>query len=473
MPPPLSTVGIGDTIPTDRTTWNAILGAARSYLRSRPGASARGLGSPAGDPQVVIRLRNDTGDSLTKFAVLTLGDPLQDVTHESEQVCEAPVLSGSAPITFTDVIGITLEPALPGAMARTCVLGVVPVKINVSDATHTKAMPSPGITLNLISSVAGPAHILWKEAGTGILWAVVLLCCGEIPGPAPGTPTSTTATPTGSSGTVDVGWTAPASGDAGLYVVGYSTSPSMTDPTTATVTSGTSATITGLADGTTYYVGVYSLSGNGDASGWSNIVSVTPYQEVIYLTSGSHTFTASYTGNHSVELWGGGGGGGSGDALGNCGGGGGGGEYRKSTLALTSGNNYTAVVGAAATDSTWQTTTVVAKAGAAGSILAHGAGGTGGTGTTGHAGGAGADGTGGGGATGGGGGGSGGSAAAGNAGSGATGGSAVTDGGAGGNGSAASTGSPGSQPGGGGGGGGPNLAGGAGAAGKVRIRWPA
>lgn len=169
------------------------------------------------------------------------------------------------------------------------------------------------------------------------------------------------------------------------------------------------------------------------------------------------------------------------------GGGGGGGEYAKEgTLAVTGGNPYTVTVGAsAATDTNGGSSTFVGD-----SVTVHafggtapalnsatgGAGGTGSGNTFHHNGGAGGTGS----TDGGGGGGSGGSAAAGNAGSGTTGagGTAVTDGGPGGagatvgntNGSA-----PTSGPGGGGGGGNRSSsgtrAGGASAAGQVKITY--
>lgn len=184
--------------------------------------------------------------------------------------------------------------------------------------------------------------------------------------------------------------------------------------------------------------------------------------------AGTFTFTATFTGNHRIQLWGAGGPTPS-NPGGTASGGSGGGEYRESTVSLVGGTNYTVVVGAGShisvggASTTFATTTVVANQGVSSSAGANGTGGTGGTGTIGFNGG---DGSNPALSTAGAGGGSGGTGSAGNNGSGTTGGAAVTGGGAGGNASVA-----GGSPGGGAGGttiSGPQVNG---ADGQARITW--
>lgn len=219
-------------------------------------------------------------------------------------------------------------------------------------------------------------------------------------------------------------------------------------------------------------VTAYTVSGG--ASSGSAPVTVSP-TTTTYTVTGSHTWTApAGVTSVIVECWGGGGAG-----AGGGGGGGGGGAYSKATVSVTPGNNYTVVVGlggpapgGSGLDSTFNTTSVVAKAGTGATA---GTGGTGGaaasgTGTVKYSGGTGANASG---SDGGGGGSSAGTAAGGNGASGATGGSAPTGGGAGGNGgTAGGNGAAGSAPGGGGGGcSSAGIAAGAGAAGQVKLTW--
>lgn len=225
-----------------------------------------------------------------------------------------------------------------------------------------------------------------------------------------------------------------------------------------------------------------------------------------YFTSGtSDTAPTNWnSGNNAIEAIGGGGGGRTSTAGSPfAGGGGGGGEYRKAAnVTLTPGGSVSYSIGSggagnnAGTDTTFNSTTVVAKAGAAGGSATGGAGGSGGTGSAANAnGGTGGNqqptnngaGGGGGGAGGpNGAGGSGGTAAAGlvgggggggngggsnggnpNTGTGGTGGnnSGGSGGGAGGTGAVGSAGTNGGGGGGGGGSGSTSYAGGAGSTG--------
>jgi len=213
-----------------------------------------------------------------------------------------------------------------------------------------------------------------------------------------------------------------------------------------------------------------------------------------FITDGTFTPPACFTGNVQVECWGGGGGGGGSNAASYSGGGGGGGAYVITpTVAVVGGTGYAVVAGtggdapagAAGRDgeaSSFGGTTVVAGGGGHGGrgdvAGGHaGAGATTGTGTTKYNGGSGLAGTSGTASVGGGGGGSGGTASNGTTATTQTGATAVTGGGNGGNGGAihAVGVTPTTPPGGGGGGSGhytsSNLSGGVGANGKVVVKY--
>jgi hypothetical protein len=234
------------------------------------------------------------------------------------------------------------------------------------------------------------------------------------------------------------------------------------------------------------------FGGGGGSSGGPLAAGNTP------IGSGSVSFSSSTTwtcppGVTQVlaECWGGGAAGGGSNGAGNNGQGGGGGEYRNGLVPVTPGNNYTVTVGAGGAsvsggvsgnngtqsvftgDSSVQ---VIAKPGTGGAATSSGFspsnGGNGGTGTTGFSGGHGGPAypyVGGGGS-------SAGTNAAGNPGGSPGGAIAPAGGGNGGNSSGANfaNGSPGVAPGGGGGGTWNNaFSSGAGAAGQVRLTYPA
>lgn len=175
MPPPLSSVGPGDPLPTDRVTWNAMIGAGRAYLTGRPGTDAPGGIGAGGDAQLLVRVRNDTGADLPAFSVLAVGEPLVSAAESPHEVRQMPVVPGTVPAAATDAVVVTTEPIGAGAIGRAAALGVVPVKVAVSSAAHTCAVPVAGATDHLASAASGPARLWWTADASGTVQAVVLL----------------------------------------------------------------------------------------------------------------------------------------------------------------------------------------------------------------------------------------------------------------------------------------------------------
>jgi fibronectin type 3 domain-containing protein len=102
---------------------------------------------------------------------------------------------------------------------------------------------------------------------------------------APGAPTGLTATP----GNAEVGlsWTAPASasGPPASYHVYEGTSPGFTLGTPVTSTTGTNATVTGLANGTTYYFVVTAVDASGTVSAASAEASAEPIATAVLASA--------------------------------------------------------------------------------------------------------------------------------------------------------------------------------------------
>jgi len=82
------------------------------------------------------------------------------------------------PAGATDRSATLFGSAEDGAFARGVVSGVAVCDIDVTDAAHEFAAPTPGDETQLTSAGSGPARIVWKESGTGTKRAVVLISQG-------------------------------------------------------------------------------------------------------------------------------------------------------------------------------------------------------------------------------------------------------------------------------------------------------
>ncbi len=211
------------------------------------------------------------------------------------------------------------------------------------------------------------------------------------------TPVTTPGAPTSLSGTVGnsqvtLSWTAPTStGGSAItdYLVQYSTDGSNFTTFADGVSTTTSATVTGLVNGTAYTFKVSAVNAVGTGTGAT--VSPTPFSTCSPSSSASGGFTTvtftstttcvwtAPTGVTSIRtlLVGGGGGGGTHVA----GGGGGGGVVDATSTSVTPGNSYTISVGAggsaAVRNSTTSTVSTVGGDTTAFGITAYGGGGGG------------------------------------------------------------------------------------------------
>lgn len=175
--------------------WNK---AARTVLRPGSGfGSARDLDD--GRRPEVIRIKNKTGYALEPAACLALGTPATTPALNDAVFRSTINFEGGTPASATDLFAITIDPIRVDGVGLALVCGAAFVSINVSDASHQFATPSPGYHTVMQSAQAGPARILWKESGTGICKAYVLLNGqGQSPGRYTWTETQT--------GTIAASW---------------------------------------------------------------------------------------------------------------------------------------------------------------------------------------------------------------------------------------------------------------------------
>lgn len=177
MPDPLRDLRPGDRIPTDHTTWNAILAAARAeQRRSRTGAGDLSQFRQAD----IVRVQNDSGLDLARNSVVGLAGPIFTPTMSVDAFLREVTFSVIVPTADHEGrFAVLMEPALDGRIARAWVAGVCQVKIDVSDSGHTCAEVEAGETNFLVSAENGSAQILWREGDdgygydTGEQWAII------------------------------------------------------------------------------------------------------------------------------------------------------------------------------------------------------------------------------------------------------------------------------------------------------------
>lgn len=119
-------------------------------------------------------------DTLDAHSVLAYGDAVINVPSDNAFLAQQrPIFEASAPAAATDQFVITTEPIVGQQIGRAVCAGLAVVQIDVSDAGHTRAVPVASETGFLASAASGGVPILWKEAGTGVLWSVVLMDQGS------------------------------------------------------------------------------------------------------------------------------------------------------------------------------------------------------------------------------------------------------------------------------------------------------
>jgi hypothetical protein len=166
----------GDPLEISADSWNAAMDAARAHrdsqrdARAHPGTDTRQTG--------IILVRNSSGADADRLGVLAMTAPLVLPADNEPEALARVALDGDAPAADTDPFCVLLEPLADGAIGRAAVAGVAWALVDFSDAGHGFAAPEAGETGALASAGSGPARVVWKESGTGVKKALVLLGAG-------------------------------------------------------------------------------------------------------------------------------------------------------------------------------------------------------------------------------------------------------------------------------------------------------
>lgn len=172
MPDYFKPVRAGDKLDIKAPTWNAMLDAARAHQnRSQSGG---GPGPTTIVVPDVVMIHNGSGGEVGPFSVLGIDGVKVEPGTDLQQFLNAPLLKGVTPTALhLGKFVVTLNRIAANSVGRAVILGATVVKVDMKAEGQRYADATVGSTAHLTSSGAGPARILYTEAGTGVKWALV------------------------------------------------------------------------------------------------------------------------------------------------------------------------------------------------------------------------------------------------------------------------------------------------------------
>ena len=175
---PFAKVMPGQTLQIPAAAYNAFVDAARSHRGNQTDATSDPIREPgrAG----LVPTRNDSGALVPRFGILGVDSPLFTPSDALDAFKRRVTLAGSTPAdaSHTGRFVIALEPIAPGALGMACASGLCAVQVDFppDDGRERRFVDiADGVTGNLKAGDSGAATILWREAGTGVRWAIVRL----------------------------------------------------------------------------------------------------------------------------------------------------------------------------------------------------------------------------------------------------------------------------------------------------------
>jgi hypothetical protein len=164
----------GDPIPREAAYYTACGDAARAHMAGRTRLSGR---SPFDTmPPGVVLVKNHTAAALDRGAIVGIGEAV--ITPDQDEVLfrEAAVFYAETPTVpaYLEKWGVLTEPLASGSVGRAVISGVYAVEVDFAYSDEPYVDVKTSTTANL-QGAEGGCRVLWKETGTGVLWAVVQL----------------------------------------------------------------------------------------------------------------------------------------------------------------------------------------------------------------------------------------------------------------------------------------------------------
>jgi len=170
----------GEKLQIPASTYNAFVDAAQANIAQKNFLTES---NKNGESRKVI-VQNNSGGNLDKFEILGIDSPIVDPDDNETDFQNRITLIGVTPEDGSGGSGsddhrgkfiVLQEPIPDGDIGRGIISGETIVKINVEDEDHKYADVTDATSTYLTSSNSGSARILWKESGTGVVWAYVRL----------------------------------------------------------------------------------------------------------------------------------------------------------------------------------------------------------------------------------------------------------------------------------------------------------
>ena len=158
------------------STWNAFIDAAK-YAQSMRGALKPLPAHGSAERPATALVRNDTGDPLPLFGIVSLGDKIFDPATDESEWQNSIMVEGNLAAAAGEPFGVALDTVDEDEVGLVAVAGLVQCIIEVGDAAHGYATTraSSNVKLNSTATPTGAAKIIWKQSGTGTKKAFILL----------------------------------------------------------------------------------------------------------------------------------------------------------------------------------------------------------------------------------------------------------------------------------------------------------
>lgn len=167
----------GDTLDRSAESFNTIIDAVYAFQRRQhnqerhPTRDFRQTG--------IVLMRNDSGAACPRFGVLGIDGPLITPTQNENEFANRVALKGVTPTALhAGRFGVLMEPAAAGAIVRAYIVGICPARVKVENIGHGFVDIAPDMADYLATCEAGAGRLLWRDAESGVTWAIVALSAG-------------------------------------------------------------------------------------------------------------------------------------------------------------------------------------------------------------------------------------------------------------------------------------------------------
>lgn len=167
---PFAPVRPGQVYSPSARSINGALAAGQNFSRHKFDEVSEKANRGENGPQIY----NSTVGAFDAFNVFGFSTPVLSPAVTPYEASERPTFVAAYPVNGLP-FGITRRPLAPSGIVPIVTHGPAVVKILVSDAAHNYADVSTGVTGYLVSSASVGVPILWKDSGTGLKWAEVML----------------------------------------------------------------------------------------------------------------------------------------------------------------------------------------------------------------------------------------------------------------------------------------------------------